>query len=157
MAASTYYGTNVEVYLDLHSDTPTWGDDTQLLISKECEISPEFEFDDLYGQGSILRQATARKNAKVNVKLSWCKFDPTVSTDSVLKILGTSGSIDDTTDVQLYDAKIVFNATDSSGVDLTVVVSNVRFEGVPFKASDGSWVTRELTGVGNNLTVTAGA
>jgi len=131
-------------------------------VVKDVEITVSAEHVNLYGWGSILRQAVAKHSAKVAVKIGYMKFDPVVTTGfqfSMLRPTGATGAFEDTNTVQLYciEGLFVFEP-DSTGTPalqhLHAKVENVYFPNFPLKMAEGQWLKVDMTGEGQTVTFT---
>jgi hypothetical protein len=122
------------------------------------------DVNDLYGSGSIFKIASAQYNLKVEVKLKYAKFDPassyiakTIMGDGVSGTTIYKGSIYDTTKISRFTIVGTVDAFDeddgSIGTDLSVTVSNVYLEGVPFQMSELDWVAVDMTGIGTSVVI----
>lgn len=131
-------------------------------VVKDVEITVSSEHVNLYGWGSILRQAVAKHSAKVAVKVGYMKVDPVITTGfqfSVLNPHGADGTLHDTNDVQLFciEGLFAFQA-DVSGSPaiqhLHAKVENVYFPAFPIKMAEGQWLKVDMTGEGQTITFT---
>lgn len=144
-------------------------DSTAVAAIHGWSFTISWEINDLYGSGSIFKIASARYNQKVEVKLKYAKFDPAASfiTKTVKgdAASGTKrGSIYDTTKVARFTMVGTVDAftedpdatgTVNTGDDMTVTISNIYLEGVPFAMQELDWVAIDMTGIGDSVTITA--
>jgi len=141
--------------------TTTYPSVVTLGVVKDVEITVSSEHVNLYGWGSILRQAVAKHSAKVAVKVGYMKIDPAIATASGWQffILNpttatavASGSLEDINSVKLFS--IVADFVFESGVTLRGTVTNVYFPNFPLKAAEGQWVKCDMTGEGQTVAFT---
>ena len=139
--------------------TPLWA---TIGVVKDVEITVSAEHVNLYGWGSIKRQAVAKHSAKVAVKVGFMKLDPLLTNTSassfVFFILNPSavttpsGLLEDTNTVKLFN--ITANFLFESGENLLGTVKNVYFPNFPLKASEGQWLKVDMTGEGSDVVFT---
>ncbi len=129
-------------------------------IGKSIEITVEFEYVELYGFGSIIRQGVSKHTAKVPVKIASAAFDGTFATGLGF-VYGctlnasssdTATSITDTNQVALFDIIGEFTADDGTK-GLKITVTGVYFENLPFIFSENEYANFELSGNGSQATV----
>jgi hypothetical protein len=157
MAADTYFANRATLTVvgTSSSANPTV---QTLAVLKGVEINTKFEHVELYGMGSILRQDAAKHSAKVQVKIRYAKFDPTVASSTffpywVLNPTATttpSGTIEDTNAEKLFT--IVATIVGTGGVTIQGTVTSVYFEEFPFPLPENEFVVLDMTGYGANLT-----
>lgn len=130
-------------------------------VVKDVEITVSAEHVNLYGWGSILRQAVAKHSAKVAVKVGYMKIDPAATATAGWQFFilnpttataTTSGALEDINTVKLFT--IIADFVFESGVTLRGTVSNVYFPNFPLKAAEGQWVKCDMTGEGSTVTFT---
>lgn len=131
-------------------------------VAKGCEVTIEFEHVELYGMGSIERQGVSKHTAKVPVTISSAKFDPTlvdgfasvygVVVDPLNEVVGDP-SIDDTTFVPRMNLVGTFTSDDGNFV-LGLEVEDIYFESLPFAFTENEYVVFELSGVGEQVSIT---
>jgi hypothetical protein len=122
------------------------------------EINTNFEHVELYGMGSIMRQDVAKHTAKVEVKIRFAKFDPTVASSTyfpywILNPTATttpSGAIEDTNAEKLFT--VVCTNTGTGGTVMKATVTGVYFENVPNALPENDFVVMDLTGYGSAVT-----
>ena len=156
MAETTFFGNRGKLYLVNDPDgTP---DSDEIAILKGVEVTVQAEHQELYGMGSIKRQAVARHTAKVEVKIKSAKFDPAMATGLGLaykSILDGDASgaltITDTNTVALFDLRLYAKGTGETNY-LKVTVSDVYFPDIPFPLPENDWVVFELSGTGSDVT-----
>jgi len=119
-------------------------------------ITPAFDYTDLETADSILREATMRTNARVEVDIGWSLFNADLIRANIGSPGTQSSTIEDSSDVPLFELSF---EVDSEGGDTTlgpVTVEGLRFEDDPplFDGSQGEWVEwsgsmrgKDITGV----------
>lgn len=143
----------LEDFQTLQLSTPS-GSETFVAGIQNTVITPQFEYTDLYTADSILREATRRSNAEVNVEIGWSLFNVELIKNNIGEP-GTSGTtIADSSDVPLFELEF---EVESEGGDRTlgpVTVENLRFDDDPplFDGSQGEWVEWSGTMIGENVT-----
>ena len=132
-----------------------------LAVVKDIEITTSAEHVNLYGWGSIRRQAVAKHSAKIAVKIGYMKFDPVISTGFQFLAWstgGTNGTIFDTNTVTTYTvlAQFTFEPTATVVTDqhLHASITNVYFPNFPLKMSEGQWMKVDMTGEGSDIVFT---
>jgi hypothetical protein len=125
-----------------------------IAIAKDVEAT--FESDEIiaYGFGSAVGQAKAKYNFRVNVKIGWLKFLPTVSTWWPLRITAPAsgdGSVTDTNTVAQFTITAQFLPLTSGNTKLLRTVTGVVFPKFPMKATENQWVKMDLEGTGITL------
>lgn len=128
-----------------------------MAVLKGVEINVNFEHVELYGMGSIVRQDVARHTAKVEVKIRFAKFDPTLASSTyfpywVLNPSATttpSGAIEDTNNEKLFT--IVATVTGTGGLIMKATITNVYFESFPMPLPENDFVVMDLTGYGSAI------
>jgi len=131
-------------------------------VVKDVEITVSAEHVNLYGWGSILRQAVAKHSAKVSVKIGYMKVDPVITTGFQFSMLhpGTAdGAFLDSNTVQLFCIEGLFvfqpDSTGSPALQhLHAKVENVYFPNFPLKMAEGQWMKVDMTGEGSTVTFT---
>lgn len=127
-------------------------DNTTLAVVQGVEITPKMELVKLYGFGSIKWQDIARHSFTVDVKIKYAKFDPTVSTDWLMKVLNPSspdGTVADTNTAATFT--IVADFVSRSGSVYRATVSYVTFSEIPQSMNMNEFVVRDLTGEGKDI------
>jgi hypothetical protein len=157
MAADTFFGNRGVV--TIVGTSPNANPTIQTIaVLKGVEINTNFEHVELYGMGSIVRQDVAKHSAKVEVKIRFAKFDPTVASSTyfpywVLNPSATttpSGAIEDTNTEKLFTVVATGNGTGATIMKATV--TNVYFENVPMALPENDFVVMDLTGYGSAVT-----
>ena len=122
------------------------------------EITTSAEHIEAYSMDSVFRDDVARVKMKVDVKVKYAKFDPTVTTWWQMGILsGTAGTMTgatvDTNSVALFDIEgLLKDGAATDYTDLKAVVSDVYFPSMPLVISENQWVQMDLSGVGKSVT-----
>jgi hypothetical protein len=137
---------------DAEDTPPTWASGTKIGAVSGWSFNVAFDHKKLYAMSSTKRLAVARCKARVEGKLDFYKFDPTVSTFWAMKIANPSGggTIADTgkfTFFMLYGSIKPFS---TAGVVLGAKVYNVAFTNMPFGASEHEWIGWNLSFTGTN-------
>ena len=133
----------------------------EIAVVKGVEVNVTFEHVELYGFGTILRADVAKHTAKVEVKLRWARFNPSLATFWPYWIMNptattpASGSIEDTNIEKMFKVTAVFTGT--NGRTMTMVIDNVYFEGIPFPMPENDFVVLDLSGYGSAITITPNA
>lgn len=127
-------------------------------ILRNVEITLSWEHVPLYGMDSIKMQDIAKHSQKIEIKVKYAKFDPTLAEDFLQDIIhpGTSpdGSIEDTNYVKQLTLKAEIQSFDSTPLIYNVVVTGVYFESLPLmQLTENEWVARDFTGQGMDLTI----
>lgn len=117
-------------------------------------ITPTFEYEDLYTADSILREATRRSQASVEVDIGWSLFNVELIAANIGEPGATSTTITNSSDVPLFELQFEI---DSQGGDRTlgpVTVEDLRFDDDPpiFDGSADEWVEWSGGMVGKNVT-----
>jgi len=133
-------------------------------VVKDIEITVSAEHVNLYGWGSIKRQAVAKHSAKVAVKIGYVKFDPIKTTGWQMLAWsqtngttpGTAGTLVDTNYVPLFTVVGLFQF--EAGVSgspaeqkLYATVSGVYFPNFPLKTAEGQWMKVDMVGEGSDV------
>lgn len=157
MANDTFFGNRGIV--TIVGTTPSANPTVQTIaVLKGVEINVNFEHVELYGMGSIMRQDAARHTAKVEVKIRFAKFDPTVAASTyfpywILNPSATttpSGAIEDTNTEKMFT--VVCTNTGTGGLVMKATVTGVYFENVPNALPENDFVVMDLTGYGSAVT-----
>lgn len=129
-------------------------------LLKDVELGVEFDLKDLYGGGSILRQAVFRCNAKVPVTIKRGKFDGAF----MLAVTGEDGTpatsgngITDSISPELFDIEVTLTAVEDDTKTIKVKAEEIAIS--TFKVAidtNGDWVLTDMTGTGKDLVVTQG-
>lgn len=157
VTTDTFFGNRGTIAVAAATGSPA----TQTLaVVKGVEINVTFEHVELYGMSSILRQDVAKHSAKVEVKIRYAKFDPTLTSSIffpyyILNPSGTatpSGTIEDTNVEKLFTVTV--NLTGTGARKVQAVVSNVYFENFPMPMPEHDFVVLDFTGYGDGITFT---
>jgi len=144
----TFFGNRATINVKDGAET------TALAVIKGWEFTVGFEHIENYGMDSILREGVARVKAKVNVKIKAGKFNPTVASWFLMKVLnpaGADGTLADTNDVALFEIEGEVTTGGTSPTRLKAVVSDCYFESVPFVGSENQWMVWDLSAVGKTI------
>jgi hypothetical protein len=105
---------------------------------------------------SIVREGIAKHSAKVDIKIKFGKFDPTLAQDFIGAILNpdtpTAGTMQDTNKVT--DTFIIVAGVDNPAgtISFNVRVTGVYFESIPvLTLTENEWVMRDFTAVGKTV------
>jgi hypothetical protein len=131
-----------------------------MAVLKGVEITTGFEHVELYGMGSILRQDVAKHSAKVEVKIKFAKFDPTITSSIffpywILNPAATtspSGTIEDTNVEKTFT--VTANWVGTGGRKMQAAVTNVYFTNFPMPMPENDFVVIDMVGYGDNVTFT---
>lgn len=115
---------------------------------------------EFYSADSVKREDVKRRELAVEVEIEYAQFNEDVAQywlqgdDST-----TSTSINDTSDVTLFNLTGEVNQTDHTGSSgdesLKAVVSEIHFEEMPvFDSQEGEYLAQNLTGRGSDVTLT---
>lgn len=143
MTADSFFGARGIITID--GGTP-------LAVFKGIEINPKYDVNKLYGGGTIFRSAVAKSNFRVEVKIKSAKFDTTIATSFIYKILNPTsydGTVEDTNTVKTFT--VVATATGQLGTICKQTVTEVYFEGVPMGLPENDWWTPEFVGEGKTV------
>lgn len=132
-------------------------------VLQNVEIRAKGEKVDLEGCGSNLRQGEAIKKWRVSVRGEVKAIDMELLADILSPTrskwtsgTGTLSGIEDTDQASLLD--VVATVTSTGNKLLTVTAKNVVFEDLPILVgSYGEWVSWELEGEGDDLTIVEAA
>jgi hypothetical protein len=159
VTTDTYFGNRGTILIQgTGSTAPT--SSTVLAVVKGVEINVTFEHVELYGFGSINRADVAKHTSKIEVKIRWAKFDPSLTTSTFFPYFimnpsaatSPSGTIEDTNVEKLFKVTAVWTGT--GGRTFTAVVDSVYFEGVPFPMPENDFVVMDMSGYGSTITIT---
>lgn len=130
---------------------------TDIGVVKDIEVTISAEHVNLYGWGSILRQAVAKHSAKVSVKIGYMRFDPATTTGWQFSAWCTAGALNDTNTVTTFTVVAVFKFEAGSGgtpvaQTLTGTILNVYFPNFPLKMAEGQWMKVDMVGEGSTIT-----
>jgi hypothetical protein len=131
---------------DAGETAPTWASGTKIAAVDGWNFTAAFDYKELYAMDSIKRLAVARCNHRVEGKLNFAKFDPTVATWWVMKILNSAGG-GTTSDTSKFTFFMLYGSITpaGSGVVLGVKVYNASYDKVPFGASENEWIALDLS------------
>jgi hypothetical protein len=130
--------------------TVSTGTPVTVAVVKDIEINVTAEHVPIYGFGNPTRVDVKRHSFKVPVKIKFAKFAPTVSTWWAFWILNPGvgdGTMATNNNVQMFTLTATFTSSDGLQT-LKGTVSNLYFEDLPIKASEGQWITVDLKGEG---------
>jgi hypothetical protein len=151
---TTFFANTATAYI-----TDDTGDTYTLGVLRDCEVTVSFEHVPLYGMSSILREAVAKHSAKVDIKVKFAKFDPTIANDFFTHVLDptqyvTAGKMHDTNTVETFTFSAEIRSYDTVPKKLSVVVTGCYFEALPLLTlTENEWVARDMTMVGSNITI----
>lgn len=148
-----YFGQDGVLSISKGSDT------IELAIVQNWKATVTYETSDLYGIGSIYRQAAARHNAKVDVSAEFCAIPDTLEGSLigyVIDPVGGSGDSTatgaDTTALARFTFTGTFTAED--GVHKkTITVGDVYMSSFPWEASTGEWIKVNMEGTGSTYKI----
>jgi hypothetical protein len=157
MAADTFFANRAVLTIVGTSSSANPSVQT-IAVLKGVEITVNFEHVELYGMGSIVRQDVAKHSAKVEVKIRFAKFDPTVASSTyfpywILNPTGTttpSGVIEDTNAEKLFT--VVATVTGTGGLVMKATITSVYFENVPMALPENDFVVMDFVGYGSAVT-----
>lgn len=136
--------------------------DNSLTAAKLRNVSITVEADhvEFYSADSVLREEVKRREMAVNVEIEYAEFNEDVAQywlqgDDTT----TSTTINDTSDVTLFNVEGEVNMTDHTGdsgdESLKAVVSDVHFDEMPLiESSEGEYLSQSLSGRGKDVTFT---
>jgi hypothetical protein len=157
MAAETFFANRAVLTIVGTSSSANPSVQT-IAVLKGVEITVNFEHVELYGMGSIVRQDVAKHSARVEVKIRFAKFDPTVASSTyfpywILNPTGTttpSGVIEDTNAEKLFT--VVATVTGTGGLVMKATITSVYFENVPMALPENDFVVMDFVGYGSAVT-----
>jgi len=126
---------------------------TTLSGIKEWSVTPRFDHVEDYDNSSVFLGDVARIKGRVEVKLKFGKWDPTV-TGFLFKILnpsGADGTTEDTNECAKLEVTVAFTSFGGAKTT-TITVADVRFDSVPFAGMLDTWNPMEISGVGTSAT-----
>ena len=139
ISADTFFGNRGTLTLAGNSTTtPT--------VLKGIAINNKYEHTKLFGFGNINRQAVARHNHEIEVKISFAKFDPSVGT-FIGTLIQNADSI-----TPLYFTVTAVAVGDTTTNKLQAVVTNVYFENFPMNLAENDYMVIDLVGYGDTVT-----
>lgn len=147
---TTFFANSATAYIQKGGDTYTFG------VLRDLEFTVAWEHVPLYGMSSIVREAVAKHSAKVDIKVKFGKFDPTLANDFIGAIINpdtpTAGTMQDTNKVT--DSFIIVAGVDNPAgtISFNIRATGVYFESVPvLTLTENEWVMRDFTAVGKNI------
>lgn len=149
MATRKYFGETLTATISTNA-----GSSLDFGIFQEVSVTVEFEHEELYGSGSILRQDVARHTARVKWKCKSASVDAKIMGEMVgtyAEHTGT-GSINDTSTATIFDLTGII--TDTSGKTFTATVSDAYFDNVPIipeGTARDAWVMWEFEGTAKDV------
>lgn len=140
---------------DAADTAPTWANGTKVGAVSGWSFTASFDYKKLYAMSSTKRLAVARCNGRVEGKLDFYKFDPTVGTFWAFKIANSAGggTIADTSKLtyfMLYGSI----AAAGTGAVMGAKVYNVYFSNLPLGASEHEWIGWNLQFKATNVEFT---
>jgi len=129
---------------------------------KNVKVTPHFETAELYGMESVLRKGVAKYQFSVDVAVEFAMWDATadIIMGGFLKganiPAAASYTVDDTSTYRSQTAtfNIVATLTDFEAAStMTLTVASVYFNDVPVDLRENEWVSRNMTGKGENFTI----
>jgi hypothetical protein len=123
---------------------------------KEYSIIPRFDFVEDYDNESVFLGEVARIKGRVEFKVKFGKWDPTV-TGWMFKILnpaGADGTMADTNEVAKFPVVCEVHPYGAPLVSLIATLTDVRFQDLPFNGVLDTWNPMELTGIGTSVAFT---
>ncbi len=134
---------------------PPGGSLTTVAMGQDLELT--FKSTETYarGMGSELIQNRAKYGIQVDVKLTWLKFLPAVSSWAPFYITNPTagdGTLLDTCRCALFNVTGEIYPMTTGNDNWLRTVSNVSFPEFPLKVTYNQWVKVELSGVGQTLT-----
>lgn len=134
--------------------TPPGGSATPIAMGQDLELTMKSTETYARGMGSELIQNRAKYGIQVDVKLSFIKFLPTVSSWFPYYIMNPTtgdGTLTDTCKCALFTISGEIFPMNSANTNVLRTVSNVSFPEFPLKVTYNQWVKVELSGVGQTL------
>lgn len=143
-------------FADLTAITVTPPGGSALTIALGQDFEATFKSTEVYarGMGSELIQNRAKHSIQVDVKLSWIKFLPTVSSWAPYFIMDPTtggGTIVDTCRCALFTVTGEIYPMTATNKNWLRTVTNVSFPEFPLKVTYNQWVKVDLSGVGQTL------
>jgi len=153
---TTFFANTATAYI-----TDDTGDTYTLGVLRDCEVTVSFEHVPLYGMSSILREAVAKHSAKVDIKVKFAKFDPTIANDFFTHVINPTqwvafglGKMVDTNTVEEFSFRAEIRSYDTVPKKFSVVVTGCYFESLPLLTlTENEWIARDMTMVGSNITI----
>jgi hypothetical protein len=137
---------------------------TDVTVLRGLEVTASFEFVELYGTDSLLRQDVAKHTAKVEVKIRGAKINPDKASTvglmgalmkAIHPVTAPDGTIEDTNTVDTETVNIWIPGSDVPGTNLIKIqVTGVYLDTVPFIMPEGEFMIFDLTGHGTTIAVT---
>jgi hypothetical protein len=134
--------------------TPPGGSAQTIALGQDFEAT--FKSTEVYarGMGSELIQNRAKHSIQVDVKLSFIKFLPTVTTWAPYFIMDPTtggGTLTDTCRCALFTVTGQIFPMTATNKNWLRTVTNVSFPEFPMKVTYNQWVKVDLSGVGQTL------
>jgi len=148
-AADCYFGDLCVIQV-----TPPGGSATPIAMGQDLELTMKSTETYARGMGSELIQNRAKYGIQVDVKLSFIKFLPTVSSwfpYYIMNPTGGDGTLTDTCRCALFTISGEIFPMTATNINMLRTVSNVSFPEFPLKVTYNQWVKVELSGVGQTL------
>lgn len=123
-----------------------------------CEIIAQAEHIEEYGMDSIKRIAVAKAKFKVEFKVKYAKFNPTVGSwwqMGIWKVTsaGTDGKVCDSNDVATFKATGTIDPG-GSGTKMQIEVSGIYFPAMPLILAENQFIVHDLSGIGSDVVFT---
>lgn len=153
---TTFFANSATCYI-----TDDTGDTYTLGVLRDLEINVSWEHVPLYGMSSILREAVAKHSAKVDVKVKFGKFDPTIANDFFTHVINPTqwvafglGKMTDTNTVETFTFSAEIRSFNTSPTKFSAIVTGCYMESLPLLTlTENEWVARDITMVGSNITI----
>jgi len=134
--------------------TPPGGSPQTIALGQDLELTLKSTEVYARGMGSELIQNRAKHSIQVDVKLSFIKFLPTVTTWFPYYIMApaaASGALTDTCRCALFTVTGEIFPMTATNTNLLRTVTNVSFPEFPLKVTYNQFVKVDLSGVGQTL------
>lgn len=127
---------------------------TSITGIKEWSVTPRFDHVEDYDNSSVFLGEVARIKGRVEVKLKFAKWDPTVSGTlfDILNPTGGDGTMEDTNECAKLEVVVAFQSF-GGATTTTITVADVRFDALPFAGMLDQWNAMELSGIGTSATI----
>lgn len=120
---------------------------------QSVSISATGEHTTLYTADSVLRDDVRKGQMEVSVEFEYAKWDAEFVKEWLNGAAGTSLTIEDTSEVKLFD--ITGSVTNAGGSVLEVEIVDAYFEEIDiFDASMGEFISKNESGTGKNVNLT---
>lgn len=141
-----------EVYFFGARGTITIGTET-LAALKGLEVTPRFDFVQAWDNSSILLGDVSRIHGRVEVKIKYGKFNPSVTADWRRKIVSPSGNgytIEDTNEVAMMNITAVMTPK-GGGAARTGTITDCYFEADPWIWTEDQYMVADLSAIGRQI------